>query len=109
MGGFLTQIGDWLQSTNLPKQISGVDAAGLFSNPWFLVPFIVLIGYLVWKQSFKDIIVILLLLIIWWLSGTEYMQSLVVNGEVQIKKVLPVLGVAAGLLAGVIYMYFGRS
>jgi hypothetical protein len=109
MGGFFIRFGEWFQSTNLPEQISGVDAVGLFTNPWFLVPFIVLVGYLVWKQSFNSIIIIVLFIIIWWLSGTEYMQTLVVNGEVQIKKVLPVLGGAAGVLAGVIYMYFGRS
>ncbi len=109
MGGFFTKIGEWFQGTNLPEQIAGVDFVGLFTNPWFLVPFVVLMGYLLWKQSFKDMIVIILLLAIWYLSGTEYMQSLVVNGEVQIKKVLPVMGVGAGVLAGIIYMYFGRS
>ncbi len=108
-GSFFAKIGSFLQSTNLPEQIKDVDAAGLFSNPWFIIPFVAMVGYMLWKQQFTELIVTALLVTIWWLSGTEYMQSLVVNGEVQIKKVLPVLGVASAALGFVVYLIFGRS
>ena len=108
-GSFFADIGAWLQSTNIPEQIKEVDFAGLFTNPWFMVPFLALVGYLVWSQSFSELIVIGIFIFIWWISGTEYMQTLIVDGELQIKKVLPVLAGASALLGFVIYLFFGRS
>ena len=107
--GFFAKIGAWLQSTQVPGQIQDVEVVALFTNPWFLVPFIALIGYLIWKQAFNELIIIALLVIIWWLSGTEYMQTLVVDGQLQIKKVLPVLVGASAVLGFLIYLFFGRS
>ena len=45
----------------------------------------------------------------WHISGTEYMNSLIVNNEIQLAKVLPVVFGAACILGLIIYMYFGRS
>jgi hypothetical protein len=108
-GSFFSRIGDWINATNLPDQIRDVDTAGLFSNPWFLVPFIGLIGYFLYKQAFRDLIIIAIIVAVWWVSGTEYMQTLVVGDELQINKVLPVLFGGAGILGFVIYLFFGRS
>ncbi|MCW5198240.1 hypothetical protein VU07_02860 [Desulfobulbus sp. F4] len=108
-GGFLSGVVTWLQSTGVPHQIKDVDAAGLFTNPWFMVPFVALIGYLIWKQAFTELIIVAIFVSIWLVSGTEYMQTVVVDGELQIKKVLPVVAGAAALLAFVIYLLFGRS
>ena len=107
--GFFGKIIDLLASTNLPQQIEDVDAGGLFTNPWFLVPFIAMIGWNVYKQAFKEIILVLLIIGAWYLSGTTYMQTLIVNGELQIGKVLPVMFGGAAALGIIIYMYFGRS
>ncbi len=106
---FFSGIVTWLQGTGVPHQIKEVDAAGLFTNPYFLVPFIALVGYLIWKQSFTEMIILAIFAAVWWLSGTAYMQTLVVNGELQVNKVLPVLGGAAAVLGFVIYLFFGRS
>jgi hypothetical protein len=46
---------------------------------------------------------------VWWVTGTEYMQNLTVNGELQVGKVLPVIGGGAAALGIVIYLLFGRS
>lgn len=107
--GFFGKIGAWLQSTSVPEQIQQVDFAGLFSNPYFLIPFITIVGYMVWKQAFNELIILLIFIVLWWVSGTEYMQTLVVDGELQIKKVLPVLVGASAILGFIIYLYFGRS
>ena len=107
--GFFAKIGAWIQSTHVPEQVKDVDFVALFTNPWFIVPFAALVGYLIWKQSFNELIIIALFVLLWWLSGTEYMQTLVVNGELQIKKILPVLAGASVLLGFVIYLFFGRS
>jgi hypothetical protein len=109
VGSFFSKIGDLVDGTNLPAQIRDVDTAGLFHNPWFLVPFIALVGYFLYKQAFRDLIIVGIILGIWWISGTQYMQTLVVGDELQINKVLPVLFGGAGVLGFVIYLFFGRS
>jgi len=108
-GNFFAKIGDWLLSTNVPQQIEKVNFVGLFTNPWFIVPFIAFIGYLVWKQSFNELIIVIILIIIWWASGTEYMQTIIVDGKLQINKILPLLAVASAVLGFIIWLFFGRS
>ena len=109
MGNFLDTIFSFLDSTNLPQQITEVDYIGLFTNPWFLIPFIGFIGYLIYKAKWRDIIFVIIFILIWWVSGTDYMQSLVVGEELQVNKVLPVLFGGAVVLGIVIYLLFGRS
>jgi hypothetical protein len=106
---FFTKIVDFIHYTQVGTQFQEVDAVGLFTNPWFLVPFICLIGYLLYKQDFKEIILIIIGFICWHISGTEYMHTLIIGDELQIGKVLPVVFGAAILLGIIIYMYFGRS
>lgn len=98
----------FFQDTNIPEQIKDVDLA-LFTNPWFIVPFAALILYMLYKQSFKEVIIIGVMVGVWWVSGTDYMQTLVVGDELQMKKVLPVVFGGAGALAFVIYLLFGRD
>lgn len=109
MGGIFAKIAAFVQATNLPDQIKDVDFTGLFTNPWFMVPFVAWVAYSIYKQAFRDLIIVAIILAIWWLSGTQYMQTLVVGDELQINKVLPVLFGGAAVLAFVIYMFFGRS
>lgn len=107
--GFFGKIIDLIASTNIPQQIEAVDARGLFTNPWFYVPFAAFVGWNIYKQAFKEIILVLIIIGVWYLSGTHYMQTLIVNGELQIGKIIPVMFGGAALLGIVIYMFFGRS
>lgn len=109
VGTVADKIGLMLEKTHLPEQVSEVDFAGLFTNPWFLVPFIMVVGYMLYKQSFRDLTIMGLLMAVWYASGTEYMQTLVVGDELQMQKVLPVLFGGAGVLGFIIYLLFGRS
>ncbi len=106
---FFAKAVAWLESTNVPAQVKDVEVLALFTNPWFLVPFIALVGYLLWKQAFSELIILAIFVFLWWISGTEYMQTLIVEGELQIKKILPVLVGGAALLAFVVWLFFGRS
>ncbi len=108
-GSFFSYIGELLQATHLPEQIKDVDFAALFSNPWFLVPFIGLVGYQIYKQAFRDLIIMALLMGVWYMSGTQYMQTLVVGDELQVNKVLPLLFGGAVVVGIIIYLFFGRS
>ncbi len=106
---FFTKIKDWFVSIHIPEQIRDVDITGLFTNPWFIVPFVLMVGYMLFKQQWKDLIIIAIFIAIWWVSGTQYMDTLLVNGEIQIEKVLPVIFGGAAVLGFVIYLFFGRS
>jgi len=109
MADFMNTILAWIEATQLQKQIKDVDYVGLFSNPWFLVPFVALVVYLLYRQAFRDLIIVFLFVAVWWVSGLDYMQTMVVNGELQMNKILPVLFGGAAVLGLVVYMLFGRS
>jgi glucose-6-phosphate-specific signal transduction histidine kinase len=107
--GILTSLKEWFVSIHIAEQIKDVDIVGLFTNPWFIIPFVLLIGYLFFKQNWKDLIIITIFVGIWWVSGTNYMDTLLVNGEISIEKILPVIFGGAVVLGFVIYIFFGRS
>jgi hypothetical protein len=107
--GFFGKFVQFIDSTHIVQQIEDVDAGGLFTNFWFIIPFIALIGWNIYKQSFKEIVIIFLLIGIWYLTGTTYMQTLIVDGELQIGKIIPVMFGGAAVIGIIIYMYFGRS
>ena len=109
IGVMVEPIGRFIESTHIPEQIKAVDLPALFANPWFLVPFIALVGYLLYKKAFRDLIILGTIIALWWVSGTHYMQTLVVNGELQVTKILPVLFGGAAILGLIIYILFGRS
>ncbi len=102
-------IKEWFAATHLQEQIKEVDFVGLFTNPWFIVPFSLMVCYMLFRQKWKDIIIITIFVGLWWVSGTNYMNSLLVNGEIQIGKILPVIFGGAAVLGFVIYLLFGRS
>jgi len=106
---FFNKVIDFIHSTQVLQQFKDVDAVGLFTNPWFLVPFICLIGYMLYKQDFREILIIIIGFVCWHISGTEYMATLIVGEEIQLAKVLPVVFGAACVLGIVIYLYFGKS
>jgi len=70
---------------------------------------VALVVYLLYRQAFRDLIIIFLFVAVWWVSGLDYMQTMVVNGELQMNKILPVLFGGAAVLGLVVYMLFGRS
>ena len=109
MQEYLDKIIEFWDSTNIYQQVTEVDAAGLFTNPWFMVPFVAMILYMIYKQGWKDLIIMSIFIGVWYASGTEYMNSLIVGGELQLEKVLPVAFGGAVLLGLVIYLLFGRS
>ncbi len=109
MNAIIAQITDFLEKTQLQDQIRGVDVSGLFTNPWFIVPFAALVAWMIYKAAFRDLVILGLLIGVWYISGTDYMQTLVVDGELQINKILPLLFGGAGVLGFIIYLLFGRS
>lgn len=106
---FFTKIANWFESTRIDEQLRGVDYIGLFTNPWFIVPFVVAVAYMIYKQRWTRIIITGIGVGAWYFSGTNYAHSLLVNGEIDISKILPVMFGGAVALGFVIYLLFGRS
>jgi len=109
MPEFLNSIGNWIHHTQVLDQIKEVDVKGLFKNPYFLVPFISLIIYYLYKQAINNLVIIGLCLGLWYFSGTQYVKDSVVNGEIQIGHILPIVGLGIAGIAVLIYLVFIRQ
>lgn len=109
MPEFLVSVIDLVNSTNVPQQISEVDAKELFTNSYFLVPFIGVVGYMIYKQALNSLVVTGLGIGLWIFSGSNYMQGAIVDGEIQLEKLLPVLAVWVLAIGVFIYFLFVRS
>lgn len=109
MSEYLVRISEWIHNTQVLEQFKAVDAEGLLHNPYFLVPFICLIVYNLYRQTFTNLIIIALGLGLWYFSGTTYVREAVVDGEVQIGKILPIAGVGVGGIAILVYLLFIRQ
>ncbi len=107
---FIKELFARLETTEIHKQVSEVDIVGLFSNPWFLVPFLLFVGYSLWRQSWFSLLFVALCVFLWWGTGTEYMQDLVSeDGELNQGKILPLVGIGAGVALVLGLIIFGRS
>jgi hypothetical protein len=105
----LAAIAEFISNTNIPEQFRQVDAAGLFTNPWFLVPFVAFIGYELYKQSMNTLVITGVAIGLWIFSGSPMTKDLIVDGQLQIGKVLPVAGVGVVALGIIVYFLFMRS
>jgi len=109
MADFFARIFDFIESTQVSEQLRVVDIKGLFSNWYFLVPFICLLAYLLYRQKFTRLALIGIALGLWVFSGSSFMKDLIVNGELQLSKILPVAGVWLLAVGTAIYLLFMRS
>lgn len=100
---------NFLNSTNVVEQIREVDAKGLFTNAWFLIPFLSFIGYKLYKQDVNALVLTGLAIGLWLFAGSSYMAGLIVNGHIQIGKILPVAFVFIGAIAVAVYFLVMRS
>ena len=109
MADFWQSLLDFWQNTNIPQQLADVDVKGLFTNPWVLLPLIAQVGWWMYKKAINNIVILGLAIGIWIFTGTPYAQGLVVNGELQAGKILPVAGVGIGVVMIIIYLIFIRG
>jgi len=109
MPDFLIRVSEWMLQTQVLEQIKAVDVSGLFHNPYFLAPFICVVIYNLYRQTFTNLIIIALALGLWYFSGTEYVRGAVVDGQIQIGKILPLAGVGIGGIAVLVYLLFIRQ
>ena len=109
MADFFAQLVEFFNSTQIPTQFREVDIKGLLTNAWFMIPFLGLIGWQVFKQAFNNLMLIGIGMGLWAFTGTPYVQQIRVDGEIQMDKVLPLVAVAVITLGVIVYMFFIRS
>ena len=106
---FFQPVLDFIVSTKVPEQIDKIDYKGLFSNGWFLVPYIAMLAWNVYKQAINSLLIILLLTGCWAFFGTPYMQEIIGQDEIQLNAVLPLVAGACTVFGFIIYRIFFRS
>jgi len=109
MADFFAKMVEFFNSTQIPTQFHEVDVKGLFTNGWFMIPFLGMVGYQIFKQAINNLMLIGIGLALWIFSGTHYVQEIKVNGEIQMDKVLPLVAVGIITLGVIVYIYFIRS
>ncbi|MCK4840000.1 MAG: hypothetical protein KAS94_14445 [Desulfobulbaceae bacterium] len=106
---FFKAILDFFISTKIPAQIDKIDYKGLFSNGWFMVPYIAMLAWNVYKQAINSIIIIVLLSGCWAFFGTPYMQAIMAQDEIPLNAILPLVAGACAVFGFIIYRIFFKS
>jgi hypothetical protein len=106
---FFKPVVDFIVSTKVPEQIDKIDYKGLFTNAWFLVPYIAFLAWNVYKQAINAIIITLLLTGSWAFFGTQYMKDIMGREEVALDAILPIVAGACLVLGIIIYRLFLKS
>ncbi len=110
MSELWTSFVEGIESTQVFEQLETFDSIGLFTNPWFLVPFIALIIYWVVTQQIKEIAIVGVAVMVFVFMGSGYVDGLIdARGNIQLNKILPIIGVGIGAIAIIIYLLFIRS
>ena len=109
MSEVFTELIAFWNNTQIPTQFHDVDTVGLFTNWYFLVPFIGMVGYMIFKRAVNGLILLGLGIGLWIFSGTPMVKEIYIDGEVQMDKVLPVAGVGVVSIAAIVYVLFIRS
>ncbi len=109
MPDFIVSIVDFIYATGVPDQITQVDARGLVTNPWFLIPFIAFLGYQIYRQAINNLIFTGVAIGVWLFVGSNYAKGMIVNGVIQLNKILPIIGVGIVALGVLVYIIFMRQ
>lgn len=106
---FFRPVVDFIVATKVPEQVEAIDYKALFSNGWFLAPYLALIAWNIYRREVYSIIIILLFTGSWAFFGTPYMQGILGQEEIQLEAVLPLVGGACLVLGLIIYLIFFKS
>ena len=106
---FFKPVIDFIISTKVPEQVETIDYKGLFTNGWFLVPYLAMIGWNIYKKAINALVVIILLTGAWAFCGTPYMQDVLGKEEIALGAVLPLVAGACTILAIIVYIFFFKD
>jgi hypothetical protein len=103
---FFKPVLDFIISTKVPEQIQNIEYGKLFTNPWFLVPYIGILSWNFYKKAVNELVIILLLTGAWAFCGTPYMQDVLGREEIALEAVLPLVFGACTVLGIIVYLVF---
>ena len=106
---FFKPVVDFIVDTKVPEQIEKVDYQELFTNPWFLTPYLAWLAWNVYHKQINTLIIIVLFTGSWVFFGTPYMQGILNQQEIQLDTIIPLAGGACAVLGIVIYLIFFKS
>jgi hypothetical protein len=106
---FFQPVLDFIVATKVPEQIDNVDYKGLFTNAWFMVPYVSMLAWDIYKQAFNSLIIVLLFTGCWAFFGTPYMKEIMARDEISLDAVLPIVGGACAVLGFIVYRIFFKS
>lgn len=106
---FFEPVLDFIIATEVPEQIDKIDYKGLFTNGWFLVPYLGLLAWNIYKQEFNSLIIIVLLTASWSFFGTPYMKEVMAQEEIPLESLLPLIAGSCGIFGFIIYRIFFKS
>jgi len=106
---FFKPVLDFVIATKVPEQIESIDYKGLFTNGWFLAPFIAMIGWNIYKKALNTLIMIGLFTASWAFFGTPFMQEILAEDEIQLDTILPLIAGACTVLGIGVYIIFFKS
>ena len=106
---FFKPVVDFIVSTGVPDQVENVKYKELFTNGWFMVPYLFMIGWNIYKKQLYTIIIILLFTGSWAFFGTPYMRDIMGRDQISLEAVLPLVGGACVVLVITIYLIFFKS
>jgi len=106
---FFKPVADFIVTTGIPDQIENVKYKELFTNGWFLVPYLFMIGWNIYKKQLNTIIIVLLFTGSWAFFGTPYMRDIMSRDEISLDAVLPLVGGACAVLGITVYLIFFKS
>jgi hypothetical protein len=106
---FFQPVVDFIVSTKVPEQVENIEYQALFTNPWFLVPYLAVIGWQIYKRQPYSVIITVLLTGSWAFFGTPYMQGVLNQEEIQLDTILPLVGGACAVLGVIVYLIFFKS
>lgn len=109
MADILGPIMEFIHGTKVLEQIQEVQVKALFTNVYFLTPFLILMIWWIYRLALRNLVFTGLIIGLWLFSGSRFAHNFIVDGELQVEKVLPVAGVGIAAVAITIYMLFIRS
>jgi len=106
---FFSPLVDFIIDTKVPDQLENIRYVELLTNPWFIVPYVAWLAWIIYKRQVNTFITVMLLSGSWVFFGTPYMRGVMNQETIQLDTVLPLVGGACLVLGIIIYIYFFKT
>ena len=106
---FFSPVVDFIVATKVPEQVENIQYKELFTNGWFLVPYLAWLVWKLYKRQISTLIIVILLSGTWAFFGTPYMRGVMNQDSIQLDTVFPLVGGACAVMGVIIYLLLFKS